>query len=366
MSSSASDPFSPSPLSTEKCKICVLGGGSYGTALAYVAAAHRGHEVSLLVRTAEQAAIINETHRNPRRFPDTNLPNTIVATSDVKEAVKDASLVLHAIPAQVTPEFLRSISAHLVSGVPLVSTSKGIHVMSHKFMPEAIAEALGSRASEIPQAFLSGPSFAKEMVLDHPISVVVASEDLSIARRVSDLISSVLFRVYLSDDVVGVEVGGALKNPLAIGAGMASGLGYGQSTIASLVTRGSREISMISAALGGKSETQSGLSGVGDLMLTCFSSLSRNNRFGVCLARGLSVEEAIKEIGETVEGFPTAQEIVRIGQEHGLRLPLFNTLGAILNGDITPKDALKAVMSSAPGHELRGHEIELRDSEVNS
>ena len=152
--------------------------------------------------------------------------------------------------------------------------------------------------------------------------------------------------------MIGVEVGGALKNPLAIGAGMASGLGFGQSTIAGLVTRGCREMSMLSIALGGRAETLSGLSGVGDLMLTCFSTLSRNNRFGTCLAHGMTVEEAVEEIGEVVEGYPTAAEVSRLAKEKGLVLPLFEAVHLILNNEKTPEEALRNIMDKPPGLEM--------------
>jgi len=239
----------------------------------------------------------------------------------------------------------------LVAGVPYVSTSKGVHVKTHRLMSEAIPAALGDRADEIPVAYLSGPSFAKEMVAGHPMSVVVAAHDIAVAKRVQAVLSSRRFRIYVNTDVVGVEVGGALKNPLAIGAGMAAGLGFGQSSVAFLVTRGCREMAMLSVALGGRAETLAGLSGAGDLMLTCFSSLSRNNRFGTALAQGKTVEEAVAEIGEVVEGLPTAAEVARLAREKGLRLPLFMAVDAILQGRCSPQEALEALMALPPGEE---------------
>ena len=218
-------------------------------------------------------------------------------------------------------------------------------------MSEAIPAALGARSSEVPLAYLSGPSFAKEMVAGHPMSVVVASEDIEVAKRVQGIISSSRFRIYVSADVIGVEVGGALKNPLAIGAGMAAGMGFGQSSVAALVTRGQREMATLAVALGGKPETLAGLSGVGDLMLTCFSSQSRNNRCGRRLAAGDTVEKICEEMGEVVEGVPTANEVLLLAEKHRLDLPLFRACALVISGEISAEDALKGIMSRDPGTE---------------
>mmetsp|Transcript_22183 Transcript_22183/g.30969 ORF Transcript_22183/g.30969 Transcript_22183/m.30969 type:complete len:343 (-) Transcript_22183:191-1219(-) len=330
--------------SDEKVKIAVLGAGSYGTAMAYVAT-HNGHSVCLFARDQKVVDSINKQHVHPKRFSDVKLPESMRASADIKEVLEGADMVIHAIPAQCTPDFLGEHKELFKKGIPLVSTAKGIHVGTHRLMSQAIPQALGSRAKEIPLIYLSGPSFAKEMMKGHPMAVVVACHDLEMATRVQKMLSSVLFRCYASDDVVGVEVGGALKNPLAIGAGMARGLGYGQSTIAGLVTRGCREMRQLAMALGGQAETLAGLSGVGDLMLTCFSSLSRNNRCGMMLAEGKTVEEAFEAIGEVVEGVPTAREVILLAEKHKLELPLFRAVDAILQGKVKPADALRLIMN---------------------
>lgn len=306
----------------------------------------------MYTRHTDQAAAITNDHSNPKRFPKAALSPLITASTDFAKVVEGASVIIHAVPAQHTPAFVAKNAALLPAGIPYVSTAKGICVATHELMSEAIPRALGDRATEVPCAYLSGPSFAKEMVQGHPMGVVVASHDNDVARRVQSILSSKTFRVYVvEDDVIGVEVGGALKNPLAIGAGMAAGLGFGQSTVAGLVTRGCREMAMLAVALGGRAETLAGLSGMGDLMLTCFSSLSRNNRFGAALARGLSVAEATEEIGEVVEGYPTAGEVVRLAKEKGLKLPLFFAVASILNEECTPSEALEALMGHPPGSE---------------
>jgi len=337
---------------TPSLNISILGAGSYGTALAFVVG-RSGHAVTLYCRSLAQSTAINTTHKNPKRFPTQTLPASVTATSDLHQAVNaDADIIIHCIPAQHTPEFVATIQPFYPTGVPYVSTSKGVHVNTHALMSEAIPHAFGDRRDAIPLAYLSGPSFAKEMIAGHPMSVVVASYDVKVANFIQTSLSCASFRIYATTDVIGVEVGGALKNPLAIGAGIASGLGFGQSTIAGLVTRGCREMSMLSIALGGRAETLSGLSGVGDLMLTCFSSLSRNNRFGTCLAKGMTVEEAVAEIGEVVEGYPTAAEVCRLALENNLTLPLFEAVHLILIGEKSPKEALRKLMGNPPGLEM--------------
>jgi glycerol-3-phosphate dehydrogenase (NAD+) len=269
-------------------------------------------------------------------------------------------VIIHCIPAQHTPKFVQSIASKIPSDVPYVSTAKGIHVATHSLMSEAIPRALGEHAKRVQLAYLSGPSFAKEMVKGHPVSVIVASYALGdgtkppqpeTAMRVQKILNAERFRIYVSDDVIGVEVGGALKNPLAIGAGMAIGCGFGQSTIAGIVTRGCREMRLLTVALGGRPETLAGLSGIGDLMLTCFSSLSRNNRCGRALAQGKTADEITKEMGEVVEGVPTASEVVSLAKTHKLHLPLFFAVNEIIAGRLTAESALRVLMRTPPGKE---------------
>lgn len=339
--------------------VCILGAGSYGTAMAFVAG-RQGHRVKLWMRNEETARTAQATRFNPKRFQKNKLPDSVAVTSDLKDALNGADIIMHCIPAQHTPGFVRKIASILPAGVPYVSTAKGIHVASHMLMSEAIPDALGEHRNRVPVAYLSGPSFAKEMVMGHPIGVVIASyakgdgtkpPEPVTAIHVQSVLNSDRFRVYVSDDVIGVEVGGALKNPLAIGAGMASGCGFGQSTVALIVTRGCREMRMLALALGGRPETLAGLSGVGDLMITCFSSLSRNNRCGRALAEGKTVSQIMKEMGEVVEGVPTAAEIVSLAKKHNLRLPIFTAVNDILSGRRQVAHAFKALVEGKPGME---------------
>jgi len=316
-----------------------------------VAAEAANCDVVLWARSAAVCEEINKTRKNPKRFSNLSLPPSVTANPDFASAVAGAAAVILAIPAQHAPECIEAHRHLLPTGIPLVSTAKGIHVKSHRLMSEALPHALGDKKNDIALVYLSGPSFAKEMMHRHPMAVVVASEKLEDAEKVQGLLSCSWFRIYCTDDVVGAEVGGALKNPLAIGAGIAIGLGYGQSTLAAMVTRGCREMRMLTVALGGRPETLVGLSGFGDLMLTCFSSQSRNNRFGTAIATGMSVEEACASLGEVVEGLPTAKEVARLAKKHDLTLPIFFGVAAILNGETTAAEVLETIMGRQPGIE---------------
>ena len=341
--------------SMSRLRVTVLGGGSFGTALAVIAA-RRGHKVVIWARNQDQVDAINATRRNPKRFKDYVLPKSISATSSVKEAMENVDLIIHAVPAQATPSFLRQHREDIPASVPLVSTSKGIVIDTEQLMSEAITEVLGDRTStqeKQPLAYLSGPSFAAEIIKGHPMAVVVASENIETAQFIQRALSSKFFRIYTSTDVIGVEVGGAIKNPLAIGAGMASGLEYGQSTLASLITRGCAEMRKLAVAMGGKPETLAGLSGIGDLMLTSTSSQSRNFTLGYRMAsEGLTCEEAVERSGQVVEGVATAKVAAKLCQKYGLSLPLFMTMAEILEGKITPADAFDIVMTRQVGSEF--------------
>jgi len=343
----------------EKKRVCILGAGSYGTAMAFVCA-RQGHDVVLWMRKKEVAAKMQASRYNPKRFSEQKLPDSVECVADVARAMKSSDLIIHCIPAQHTPKFVESIAHLIPTGVPYVSTAKGIHVESKLLMSEALPKALGEHRSRVALAYLSGPSFAKEMVKGHPVGVVVASYPMGdgtseptpeTARAVQRMLNSKHFRIYVSTDVLGVEVGGALKNPLAIGAGMAIGSGFGQSTVAGIITRGCREMRILAIALGGKAETLAGLSGIGDLMLTCFSSLSRNNRCGQALAKGKSVAEIVEEMGEVIEGVPTASVVCELARRHNLRLPLFQAVDAIISGRMKAQDAFEVLMRGEPGEE---------------
>eukprot|EP01084_Bolivina_argentea_P300905 518966_1 len=339
-----------------KLNVCVLGGGSFATALATIAA-RRNHTVKMVVRFDWQALSINTKHINNEFEWMTKhklLPN-ITATIDIKQAMKTKpDIIIYALPTQITPKYLSSVAPYIPSHIPFVCCAKGIHLASGLLLCEIIPKAL-NRTNTLTDRllYLSGPSFAKEIMVKHPISLVCASNNIQWCKYIQTALNSIYFRIYFTTDIVGVECGGALKNPLAIGAGIAAGLGYGRSTIAAMVTRGAVEMQRLAMKMGCKDpNTLYGLSGFGDLMLTANSDMSRNRTFGYLLgSKGLSVKEAEKQVGETVEGITTAIVAQKLMRKYGLRMPLFDALADILQGKLKPDAALKRVNAKRPEDE---------------
>mmetsp|Transcript_17297 Transcript_17297/g.50440 ORF Transcript_17297/g.50440 Transcript_17297/m.50440 type:complete len:341 (-) Transcript_17297:513-1535(-) len=326
-------------------RVAVVGAGAFGTALATVAARNQ-HSVFLFCRDEEQAEAINTTRRNPKYLSEFDLPETIQATTSLAEALAGAQLVILAIPAQKLPEFLADHKAIVPTEAILCCSSKGLYLPTKQLLSDAMRDALGR---EQPMAFLSGPSFAEEMMRAFPTAVVVASRLLYHAVSIQRWLSSLTFRIYTTQDVVGVQLGGALKNPLAVGAGMIEGMGMGINTMAAYVTRSSQELQTLCVAMGGQADTISGLAGVGDLMLTAFGSLSRNRRCGMRLVKGEKLDDILRSM--TVEGVPTAEVAVHYAHMCGLELPLFSTVYAILEGTVDPKDAQQILMGRPLGAE---------------
>lgn len=340
------------PVSPDPIKIAVIGAGAFGTAMA-VLAARNSHNVSLYARKPEVCAAINSEHKNPnaKTLESYELSPLIVATNSIEEACKDAEIILHALPAQTTPDFIRENLAVIPPKAVFCWTSKGLYLKNKCFLSEAIEEAFGEGRKQ-PLAILSGPSFAKQIVEAHPTAVVVASRLLYHAVTVQRALSGVSFRVYTSQDLTGVELGGALKNPLAIGAGLIEGKGLGINTMAFFLTRACKELQQLCVAMGGRAETVNGLSGIGDLMLTAFGDLSRNRTCGMRLARGDSLEKILGEA--TVEGVPTAEVAMHFAKKCGLedQLPIFSTVCALLNGSVKLEDVQQRLMSRPLGTEM--------------
>eukprot|EP00930_Biecheleria_cincta_P098312 TRINITY_DN89981_c0_g1_i1.p1 TRINITY_DN89981_c0_g1~~TRINITY_DN89981_c0_g1_i1.p1 ORF type:complete len:398 (+),score=45.31 TRINITY_DN89981_c0_g1_i1:44-1237(+) len=319
-------------------RICVIGAGAFGTSMAY-AASRNGHSVIMWMRDQQQADAINSQHKNPRNLSEYELPTNISATTDLAAAVAGAVLIIHALPCQMTPGWLRTHRDIIPKGVPLCITSKGLYLPTKQLLSDAITEALGRSQ---PLTFLSGPSFAAEIMQNFPTMVVVAGRELYLAVLVQKLMSNLHFRVYTSQDIVGVQLGGALKNPLAVGAGMLAGLGFGVNTLSAAVTRSAAELTSLCTAMGGKAETIAGLAGFGDLMLTCTSSQSRNYRCGTRLTKGDSIEDILKDM--TVEGVPTSEVAVAYADLCGLDLPIFRSVKAIIAGEMKPNAAMEYLM----------------------
>lgn len=334
-------------MNTKGPSICVAGGGSWGTALAHLAASN-GHETVLHLRDANVRDAVNTRHENPRYLPGLPLHPSLVATTD--DDVLSADIVVLAVPCQQQRAFLAEHGSRLSPGCVLVNVAKGIEVESgmtaSRYLPEVLAHALSSGPAPI-YTVLSGPSFAREVVEGQPTAVVVASYNEDCAKLVQRLFSGPAFRCYTSGDVLGVEIGGAVKNVIAIAAGLCDGLEVGTNGRAALLTRGLAEISRLGVALGAERQTFMGLSGLGDLVLTATGPLSRNRTLGVALGRGMGLEEACAEIGMVTEGVKTARAVADLASRLNVPVPITNAVCAILDGRVTAAEAARRLMSRA-------------------
>ena len=316
-------------------RFAVLGGGAWGTALASLYA-RAGHEVTLYARDPRTVAAIESGRSNPRYLPDVTLPQGLAATGDPAVALAGADVVLLVVPTQTLEDFLARLGERLPSEALAVLCAKGIERETGRF-PSAI---LCRHRPDQPLAVLSGPSFAADVARGLPTAVTIAAPDHAKADAATRLLSSETFRGYASDDVAGVEAGGALKNVLALAAGMVAGRGLGASAGAAIVTRGFVELRRLGAALGGRPETLMGLSGLGDLVLTCSSPQSRNFAYGMALGRGAPVAAL-----RLAEGVHSAAIAARLAGERGIELPIVETVAAILAGAMDVDAAIRALLS---------------------
>mmetsp|Transcript_12867 Transcript_12867/g.19967 ORF Transcript_12867/g.19967 Transcript_12867/m.19967 type:complete len:445 (-) Transcript_12867:44-1378(-) len=336
----------PSPL-PYPVRVAVMGGGNFGLALATVCG-RQGIPTTILVRSEAVVDSINGNHKHPTYSPDLCLPPSIRATTDPKTALSDATYIIHAVPCQYTRSFLNNVKDEIPAGTPILSVSKGIESTSLGFMNEILEDVLGD---ERPYAFLSGPSFAREIREGVATAVVIASEDLDLARDLANLLSDDRFRCFTSQDVPGVEIGGAVKNVIAIAAGMSDGLGLGTNAKSTLVTRGCGEMRRLGLFFGAYPSTIAGLSGAGDTFGTCFGPLSRNRKFGFELGQGKSMEEILASTTEVAEGVATAIALVNLikakfkGYRLDLKFPILFAVASILEGKTTPKDGLDGFMN---------------------
>jgi glycerol-3-phosphate dehydrogenase (NAD(P)+) len=321
-------------------RVSVLGGGSWGTALA----AHLrrcGHEVPLWVREPEVVAGILRDRRNDVYLPGAELPDGLLATTNLGEAVTGSEALVVAVPSAFCRDVYRAIAPLLPRDVLVVSATKGLELDTLRRMSEVAAEELPGR----PLLVLSGPSFALEVARGQPTAVVVASKNVGAAERLQRAVSSPAFRAYASEDVVGVELAGALKNVIAIAAGILDGLGFGQNTVAALITRGLAEMSRLSLALGGRAETLAGLAGLGDLVLTCTGALSRNRSLGQALGRGLTLAEVQAGTRSVAEGVRTTLAACTLAARAGAEMPIALQMRAVLYEGKPPREAVEQLMS---------------------
>ena len=322
-------------------RIGIVGAGSWGTALAIVAA-RAGHTVSLWSRNSEVVSSINERRVNSRYLTSTPVPDNVTATGDLSSALHGVSTVVLAVPSHAARELLTAMSSLLDEAAIVVSVSKGIEIETGKRISEIAKEVVGNPH---PFVCLSGPSFAKEVVAGHPTAIVAASKDSSAARAVQNDLSFENLRIYTNTDVVGTELGGSVKNVMAIAAGMASGLGFGSNSVAALITRGLAEITRLARREGAQMETLMGLAGLGDLVLTCTGTLSRNRFVGEELGKGRTLEQIVAELREVAEGINTARAVKKLADRAGLEMPITNEVNAVLYDGKPARDAVAELMS---------------------
>ena len=334
-------------------KVAVLGAGSWGTALAMVLAGNN-HDCLLWSHRNDQSNEINEHHTNKKYLPNTILPSNLKATSDFEEAIKYASIIIIAVPTKAIREVCQNMIAHLTEKKLFVHVSKGIEPNSLKRISEMISDEVPAEKVDAV-VVLSGPSHAEEVVLKHPTTITVASENMIAAEKVQDLFMNNYFRVYTNDDVIGVEIGAALKNVIALAAGIVDGLGYGDNAKAALITRGLAEISRLGISLGAKPYTFSGLTGMGDLIVTCTSVHSRNWRAGNMLGKGLTLEKVLDEMGMVVEGVRTTKAAYQLAKKQQVDMPITEALYSVLFEHIKPKEAVDILMHRTKKHELEDY-----------
>jgi glycerol-3-phosphate dehydrogenase (NAD+) len=331
---------------SEDMKVTVFGSGSFGMAMATLVA-RNGFDVVVLTRREEVATGINTEHRNPVHLKEYKLPDNLKATTDAKEALENTSFIVHCIPLQSTKPFLEGLKDVIEPGVPIVSTSKGLHTETLDMMHEIIPSALGRPQ---PVAFLSGPTFAQDIMKNTPSGAVLASEDILMSRKLAHLFSGPTMRVYPSEDVIGVQVGGALKNVIAILAGVAEGLGLGINAVALLVTRGCREMNRLAVAMGGQEHTMNGLAGIGDLMLTCLGGLSRNKAVGIELGKGKNLEQLLEERAQSLqgvaEGVATTPAAVKLASKFRIPTPIMQMANQLLKGEDSAANLLREMMEA--------------------
>ena len=322
-------------------RIGIIGAGSWGTALA-ILAARAGHDVTLWSRDPEVVRSINEQRINSRYLTSASIPERVTATNVISAALDQASLVLLAAPSHAARALLTEMPPALDESAIIVSVSKGIEIETGKRISEIVKEVVGSSQSFV---CLSGPSFAKEVVAGQPTAITAASKDAVAARTVQSDLSFENLRIYTNTDVVGTELGGSVKNVMAIAAGMTTGSGLGSNSVAALITRGLAEITRLARREGAQTETLMGLAGLGDLVLTCTGSLSRNRFVGEQLGKGIPLEEISAGMNEVAEGIKTTLAVKQLADRAGLEMPITNEVKAVLYDGKSVRDAVAELMS---------------------
>ena len=320
--------------------VAVLGAGSWGTALA-VQLARNGVPTTLWGRTPQAVVEMAATRRNTRYLPDLDLPDALQLSGLLETSVRDAGTLLIAVPSHAFAELLDAIAPWLGTGVGVAWATKGFDPASGQFLHQLVAERLPGHAA----AVVTGPSFAREVAQGLPTALTVHSADAEFAQAVAQQLHSPRFRAYTGSDVPGAELGGAMKNVLAVATGVADGMHCGLNARAGLITRGLAEMLRLGAALGSRPETLMGLAGLGDLVLTCTGDLSRNRRLGLALGQGIGLRQAIADIGQVVESVQTVDTVMKLAHEHGVELPISALVQCVLHEQMSPADAMQALLS---------------------
>jgi len=326
---------------TAKNAVTVLGAGSYGTALA-ICLARNGHPIRLWGRDSNAISELESSRTNQRYLPDVTFPESLSLEPDIEKAVSDSPIVLVVVPSHAFSDTLKSIKPFLQPGTKIVWATKGLEPNTGRLLQDVAKDALGD---DVSLGVLSGPTFAMEMALGLPTAISLSSTDTDLIDYLSDLLHCCRsFRVYTNNDFVGVQLGGAVKNVIAIGAGISDGTGFGANARTALITRGLAEMCRLGSALGAKPETFMGMAGLGDLILTCTDNQSRNRRFGLALGKGSAVEQAITEIGQVVEGYRNTKEVYNLAQRVGVEMPITEQIYQVLYEGKDVKDAAMSLL----------------------
>jgi glycerol-3-phosphate dehydrogenase (NAD(P)+) len=329
----------------QELKIAVLGGGSWGTTVASLVT--RNAPVTLWARNPETVEEINTRRSNETYLPGATLPDKLVATNDIGEAVSGADVIVMGIPSQNFRSVLEEVKLHIRAWVPVISLTKGLELSTRKRMTEIINEILPGH----PVGVLTGPNLAREIMAGQAAAGVIAMGDEIIVLELQKVFSSGLFRVYTNTDVIGCELGGVLKNIIAIAVGMGDGQGAGDNTRSALITRGLAEVTRLGVAMGGRAETFAGLAGMGDMIATCTSPQSRNRYVGLELGKGRNMQEIIDEMVMVAEGAKSAPAVMALAQEYGVEMPIASDVYRVLSGDATASRAFRGLLRVSAGAE---------------
>ena len=319
-------------------RVAFIGGGSFGTALA-VQLGHKGEKVNIFDRDINVCNDINNNRRNSKYIKDVVIPENITAYNDLDSTIEGADYLVLAVPSHVIRDVAKSLKGKIKKDIIIISIAKGIEATTNKRLSQVIEEELPN-----PVVILSGPSHAEEVAIEIPTTLVATSNHMEYAEKVQELFMTPTLRIYTNDDIIGVEIGGAVKNIIALAAGVCDGVGYGDNTKAALMTRGMKEISRVGTALGGKVETFFGLTGMGDLIVTCTSMHSRNRRAGILIGKGKSLDDSLKEVGMIVEGVKACKAFYELNREIGVSMPITDALYSVIFENKNPKKAVQELM----------------------